>query len=93
MWGNNLNLIKDTFFPNTKFQVFAEVFGSKFQLFFKFFMCQIPGTCTFIQILVIKILKCVKTDNLKPECNIIRILENSDHRNFALMPNISLNKH
>ncbi len=44
------------FSPNTEFQVF----DPKFQGFFKFFVCKIPGTST--QILVIKISKCVKTD-------------------------------
>ncbi len=47
------------FFPNTKFQVFSRflVLNSRF---FQGFLCQIPGA--FIQILVLKILKCVKTD-------------------------------
>ncbi len=46
-------------FPNTKFQVFSRflVLNSRF---FQVFLCQIPGT--FMQILVIKISKCAKTD-------------------------------
>ncbi len=45
----------------SKYQIpgFLKVFGPKFQIF-QDFLCQIPGI--FIQILVIKILKCVKTD-------------------------------
>ncbi len=47
------------FFSNTTFKIFSRflVLNSRF---FQVFLCQIPGT--FIQILVIKILKCVKTD-------------------------------
>ncbi len=46
----------------SKYQIpgFLKVFGPKFQGFFKSFLCQTPGT--FIQILVTKISKCVKTD-------------------------------
>ncbi len=44
-----------------KYQIpgFLKVFGPKFQVFSSF-LCQIPGT--FIQILAIKISKCIKTD-------------------------------
>ncbi len=51
------------FFLNTKFQVFSRflVLNSRF---FHVFLCQIPGTCTFKQILIIKISKCVKTDRV-----------------------------
>ncbi len=48
-----------TFFPNTKFQVFSWFLVLN-SIFFQVFLCQIPGT--FIQILVTKISKCVKTD-------------------------------
>ncbi len=47
------------FLPNTKFQVFSRILVLNSR-FFQGFLCQIPGT--FIQILVIKISKCVKTD-------------------------------